>query len=64
MALVNNGNALETPDDFDRLVLNDPDDSSTWLQYMAYYLQTAEIDKSRDIAERALKKISFRYLIK
>ncbi|EDV20037.1 uncharacterized protein TRIADDRAFT_32523, partial [Trichoplax adhaerens] len=54
------GNALETPDDFDRLVISEPNNSSGWLQYMAYYLQTAEIDKSRDVAERALKTISFR----
>ncbi|XP_060066718.1 protein RRP5 homolog [Ylistrum balloti] len=47
-------------DEFDRLVLTSPDSSLVWLQYMAFHLQTAEIDKARAVAERALKTISFR----
>ena len=31
-----------------------------WIQYMAFYLHSADIDKARAIAERALKTISFR----
>ena len=31
-----------------------------WLKYMAFHLEREELDKARDIAERALKTISFR----
>ncbi|CAK9818726.1 Protein RRP5 homolog [Anthophora quadrimaculata] len=47
-------------DQFDRLVLASPDSSIIWLQYMAYHLQTTEIEKSRAVARRAVKTINFR----
>ncbi|XP_031829863.2 ribosomal RNA Processing 5 [Nomia melanderi] len=47
-------------DQFDRLVLASPDSSIIWLQYMAYHLQTTEIEKARAVARRAVKTISFR----
>ncbi|XP_076757290.1 ribosomal RNA Processing 5 [Xylocopa sonorina] len=47
-------------DQFDRLVLGSPNSSIIWLQYMAYHLQTAEIDKARAVARRAVKTINFR----
>ncbi|XP_054839484.1 protein RRP5 homolog [Eublepharis macularius] len=50
----------QTADDFDRLVLGNPDSSILWLQYMAFHLQATEIEKARAVAERALKTISFR----
>ncbi|XP_053407461.1 protein RRP5 homolog [Mercenaria mercenaria] len=50
----------ETADDFDRLVLQSPNSSLVWLNYMAFHLGTTEIDKARAVAERALKTISFR----
>ncbi|KAL5021960.1 hypothetical protein ScPMuIL_001115 [Solemya velum] len=50
----------ETADDFDRLVLQSPNSSIVWLGYMAFHLETTEIDKARAIAERGLKTISFR----
>ncbi|XP_041370390.1 protein RRP5 homolog [Gigantopelta aegis] len=52
--------APQTADDFDRLVLQSPDSSLVWLRYMAFHLETTEIDKARSVAERALKTISFR----
>ncbi|KAJ1553498.1 rRNA biogenesis protein rrp5, partial [Nowakowskiella sp. JEL0078] len=57
------GNGIPVPesaDDFDRLLLGSPNSSYMWIQYMAFQLQMAEIDKSRAIAERALNTISFR----
>lgn len=51
----------QTTDDFDRLVLQSPNSSIAWLGYMAFHLETTEIDKARAIAERALKTISFRW---
>lgn len=50
----------QTADDFDRLLLGNPDSSILWLQYMAFHLQATEIEKARAVAERALKTISFR----
>ncbi|XP_015275588.1 PREDICTED: protein RRP5 homolog [Gekko japonicus] len=50
----------QSADDFDRLVLGNPDSSILWLQYMAFHLQATEIEKARAVAERALKTISFR----
>ena len=47
-------------DQFDRLVLGSPDSSIIWLQYMAYHLQTTEIEKARAVARRAVKTINFR----
>ncbi|KAL4232346.1 Protein RRP5 [Mactra antiquata] len=50
----------ETIDDFDRLVLQSPDSSMVWIRYMAFHLESTEIDKARAVAERALKTIAFR----
>ncbi|CAD1477458.1 unnamed protein product, partial [Heterotrigona itama] len=47
-------------DQFDRLVLASPDSSIIWLQYMAYHLQSTEIEKARAVAKRATKTINFR----
>ena len=49
-----------TADDFDRMVLASPNSSILWLQYMAFHLENAEIEKARTVAQRALKVISFR----
>eukprot|EP01105_Mastigella_eilhardi_P011867 TRINITY_DN2728_c0_g1_i3.p1 TRINITY_DN2728_c0_g1~~TRINITY_DN2728_c0_g1_i3.p1 ORF type:complete len:383 (-),score=97.93 TRINITY_DN2728_c0_g1_i3:256-1356(-) len=50
----------ESADAFDRLLLGSPNSSFLWLKYMAFHLAQAEIQKARDVAERALKTISFR----
>ncbi|XP_022096574.1 protein RRP5 homolog [Acanthaster planci] len=50
----------ETAEEFDRLVLSSPDSSLMWVRYMAFHLQSAEIEKARAVAERALKTINFR----
>lgn len=52
--------APESVDHFDRLVLANPNDSMIWIKYMAYHLQSAEIEKARNVGRMALKKISFR----
>jgi rRNA biogenesis protein RRP5 len=46
--------------DFERLLLGKPNDSATWIQYMAFQLGLGEVDKARAIAERALKTINLR----
>ncbi|KAL8645515.1 MAG: hypothetical protein Q9210_006666 [Variospora velana] len=46
--------------DFERLLLGQPNSSVLWLSYMAFQLQLSEIDRARDIAERALRTIHIR----
>ncbi|XP_057371391.1 protein RRP5 homolog [Daphnia carinata] len=58
--LNNPDRAPVTTDDFDRMVLSSPNSSILWLQYMAFHLENAEIEKARTVAQRALKIMSFR----
>ncbi|EQL36161.1 hypothetical protein BDFG_02402 [Blastomyces dermatitidis ATCC 26199] len=44
--------------DYERLLLGEPDSSLLWLKYMAFQLELSEVDKAREIAERALRSIS------
>ncbi|XP_011188272.1 protein RRP5 homolog [Zeugodacus cucurbitae] len=50
----------ESIDQFDRLVLSEPNNSKHWINYMVYHLQSAEIEKARAVARRAIKAISYR----
>ena len=46
--------------DFERQLLAEPNSSSLWVQYMAFQLQFSEVEKARQIAERALRTIHIR----
>ncbi|KAI5951425.1 RRP5 [Candida jiufengensis] len=46
--------------DFERLILGNPNNSILWMNYMSYNLQLSEIDKAREIGERALDTINYR----
>ncbi|KAK6429466.1 rRNA biogenesis protein rrp5 [Oleoguttula sp. CCFEE 5521] len=46
--------------DFERQLLGQPNDSALWIQYMAFQLQLGEVQKARDLAERALRTIHIR----
>ncbi|KAI9281496.1 hypothetical protein BY458DRAFT_537947 [Sporodiniella umbellata] len=46
--------------EFERLLVGSPNSSYLWINYMAYALKLSEIDKARDLGERALKTINFR----
>ncbi|XP_041477321.1 protein RRP5 homolog [Lytechinus variegatus] len=59
-ALMDASRPPETPEDFDRLVASSPNSSLAWIRYMAFYLNSVDIEKARAIAERALKTINFR----
>lgn len=50
----------DSVDQFDRLVLSEPDNSKHWINYMVFHLQSSECDKARAVARRALKALSFR----
>lgn len=43
--------------DYERLLLAEPDSSALWVQYMAFQLELGEVDKAREIAERAIRTI-------
>ncbi|KAL8934717.1 MAG: hypothetical protein Q9216_005767 [Gyalolechia sp. 2 TL-2023] len=47
----------QSMDDYERLLLGQPNSSVLWLGYMAFHLQLSEVDKAREIAERALRTI-------
>ncbi|KAI8806617.1 hypothetical protein BJ742DRAFT_679848, partial [Cladochytrium replicatum] len=51
---------LESAEDFDRVLLGEPNSSVLWIKYMAFHMQLAEVDRARDVAERALKAIGYR----
>lgn len=47
-------------DQFDRLVMGEPNSSRIWIQYMVFHLQATEMDRARGVASKALKTINFR----
>ncbi|XP_035895421.1 protein RRP5 homolog [Anopheles stephensi] len=49
-----------TPDQFDRLVLAQPNNSMLWIRYMVFHMESAELEKARAVGRRALKAIHFR----
>lgn len=50
----------ESNADFERLLLGSPNSSYLWIQYMSFQIQLSEIEKAREVAQRALEAISFR----
>ena len=52
--------APENSQDFDRVLIGTPNNSFIWIKYMAFYLKQGSVEKAREIAERALKTISYR----
>lgn len=55
-----NTRAPESVGDFERMIVGNPNSSVVWMNYMAFQLQLSEVEKAREIAERALKTINFR----
>ena len=53
-------NGPQSQADFERLLLGQPNSSVLWLSYMAFQLQLSEVDRAREIAERALRTINMR----
>ncbi|EXJ55871.1 hypothetical protein A1O7_08802 [Cladophialophora yegresii CBS 114405] len=51
-------NGPQSADDFERLLLAEPDNSVLWLRYMAFHLDLGDIDAARAIGERALRTIT------
>lgn len=52
------GLKAETALDFERLIVTEPDASGVWIRYIAYYLKLKDLEKAREIANRALERIT------
>lgn len=50
----------ERPEDFERLLLAEPSSSLLWIKYMSHYLLQADLNATRQIAEKALRTIGFK----
>ncbi|KAF0907052.1 hypothetical protein E2562_014658 [Oryza meyeriana var. granulata] len=50
----------QTPDEFEKLIRSSPNSSFIWINYMAFLLDLADVDKARAVAERALRTINIR----
>lgn len=59
-ALANGTLLPEHADDFERMLIAQPNSSFLWVQYMAFHLQSAAIDAARAVASRALRTIDYR----
>jgi rRNA biogenesis protein RRP5 len=46
--------------DFERLLVSNPNSSMLWIQYMSFFLLAADIDAARAVGLRAIRTISFR----
>lgn len=55
--LASNPDSPESAEDFERMILGEPNSSAIWIRYMAFRLSLLQIDKARAIAERALDTI-------
>ncbi|KAJ3336879.1 rRNA biogenesis protein rrp5 [Gonapodya sp. JEL0774] len=59
-SLLDPSTAPQVAADFERLLLESPNDSLIWIKYMAFHMQMAEIDRARQTAERAIRTINYR----
>jgi rRNA biogenesis protein RRP5 len=45
-------------DDYERLIVQNKDQSYVWIQYIAFVIDKLGIESSRKVAERAVKSVS------
>ncbi|RCK54856.1 rRNA biogenesis protein RRP5 [Candida viswanathii] len=55
-----NTRAPQSVSDFERLLIGNPNSSILWMNYMSFQLQLSEVEKAREIGQRALKTINYR----
>lgn len=48
----------ESEDDFEKLILKNPNSSYVWIKYIAFKMEKAGIEEARATIERALKVIN------
>lgn len=59
-ALLDGSAAPKTVEDFDRLLIAQPNSSYLWVRLIAFHLEKADVMSARNVATRALKTINFR----
>merc|ERR1712232_1290552 len=52
-------NDPQSVEDFERLLLTQGDTSIVWIRYMAFHLKMSDLERARQVAERAVKHIGF-----
>lgn len=57
-ALAKSSDSPQTADDFERLIMAQPNASHVWIRYIAFRMSLAQFDKARAVAERALETIA------
>jgi hypothetical protein len=57
---MNNTWIPSSPEDFERQLLAEPNNSFVWIQFMAHCIKNVDIVGARAVAERALRTINFR----
>jgi len=58
--ILSTNNSHRTQEEYEELVKQAPNDSHLWIEYMQFYIDQAEIDRARTLAERALTSIYYR----
>ncbi|XP_076065357.1 ribosomal RNA Processing 5 [Oratosquilla oratoria] len=56
-ARLDEGRIPQSAMDYEELLQRSPNSSAVWIQFISFYLESAEIDKARAIAKRALDTI-------
>jgi len=49
----------QSVEDFERLLLTQGDTSIVWIRYMAFHLKMSDLERARQVAERAVKHVGF-----
>ena len=62
LAEMDGDEAPETADEFERLLVAQPNVSFVWVKYMAFLISLGDIPAARAVVERALKIINYRYI--
>ena len=57
---LSNNQLPTTPEEFERRLLSEPNNSTLWMQYVTYYIQVIDIESARSVLEKGLKVINFR----
>ncbi|XP_030753555.1 protein RRP5 homolog [Sitophilus oryzae] len=61
LSLADTSKPPESAEEFDRLLLANPNSSELWIKYISFHIAATEVDKARSIAKRALDSINMTY---
>ncbi|KAK3996039.1 rRNA biogenesis protein rrp5 [Cladorrhinum sp. PSN332] len=53
-------NGPQTVDDYERLLMGQPNSSQLWIAYMAFKMQVSDLSSAREVAKRAVKTINIK----